>query len=64
VLVPYEQAYGEGFDDMKRRVPDISRALALLQWRPQRTLDEIILELVGWPLQPAQERLQLLARVS
>jgi UDP-glucose 4-epimerase len=64
VLVPYEQAYGEGFDDMRRRVPDISRAFALLQWRPLRTLDEIILELVGWPSQPAQERIQLVARVS
>jgi UDP-glucose 4-epimerase len=45
VLVPYEQAYGPGFDDMKRRVPDISRAGELLGWRPTRTLDDIILEM-------------------
>ena len=45
VLVPYEQAYGPGFDDMKRRVPDISRASELLGWRPTRTLDGIILEM-------------------
>jgi UDP-glucose 4-epimerase len=45
VLVPYEQAYGPGFDDMRRRVPDITRAMNLLSWRPSRTLDDIILEM-------------------
>lgn len=44
-LVPYEQAYGPGFDDMKRRVPDLRRASELLGWGPSRTLDEIILEM-------------------
>jgi UDP-glucose 4-epimerase len=44
-LIPYEQAYGPGFDDMKRRVPDISRAKELLGWKPSKTLDEIILEM-------------------
>lgn len=47
VLVPYEQAYGPGFDDMKRRVPDISRASQLLGWKPVRSLDDIILEMAG-----------------
>ena len=42
VLVPYEQAYGPGFDDMKRRVPDLRRAEELLGWKPQTSLDEII----------------------
>ena len=42
VLVPYEQAYGPGFDDMKRRVPDLQRAEELLGWKPRTTLDEII----------------------
>ena len=46
-LVPYEQAYGRGFDDMKRRVPDISRAWRLLGWRPTRTLNDIIQELAA-----------------
>jgi UDP-glucose 4-epimerase len=46
VLVPYEEAYGQGFDDMKRRVPDLSRASELLGWAPSRTLEEIILEMV------------------
>lgn len=42
VLVPYEQAYAPGFEDMQRRVPDTSRVYSLLQWRPHRTLTEIL----------------------
>ena len=42
VLVPYDQAYGPGFDDMRRRVPDLRRAKELLDWQPRTTLDEII----------------------
>jgi UDP-glucose 4-epimerase len=45
VYVPYREAYGPGFDDMKRRVPDITRAGNLLDWRPSRTLDQIISEM-------------------
>jgi UDP-glucose 4-epimerase len=47
VLVPYEHAYGPGFDDMKRRVPDITRAEELLGWKPSHSLDEIISEMAG-----------------
>jgi UDP-glucose 4-epimerase len=42
-LVPYEQAYSEGFEDMRRRVPDNSRAKGLIGFRPTTGLDEIIL---------------------
>jgi len=45
VLVPYDQAYGPGFDDMKRRVPDTRRAFEVLGWAPTRTLDDIIQEM-------------------
>jgi len=61
VLVPYEQAYGPGFDDMKRRVPDITRASELLGWSPSRTLDDIILEMAEVPAVTADGRHQLLA---
>ena len=44
-LVPYEEAYAEGFEDMRRRVPDISRIRALTGWSPQRSLDDIILDI-------------------
>ncbi len=42
VLVPYEQAYGEGFEDMPRRVPDISKIGKLIGWCPDKSLDEIL----------------------
>jgi UDP-glucose 4-epimerase len=41
-LVPYEEAYESGFEDMRRRIPDISKIEALLGWRPACTLDEIL----------------------
>jgi UDP-glucose 4-epimerase len=46
-LVPYEEAYGEGYEDMRRRVPDISRVRALTGWMPRMSLDEIIAELIA-----------------
>jgi UDP-glucose 4-epimerase len=40
--VPYEEAYEEGFEDMARRVPDTSRANALIGFKPSVGLDEIL----------------------
>jgi UDP-glucose 4-epimerase len=40
VLVPYEEAYGEGFEDMRRRVPDTAKIEEMLHWRPTTTLDD------------------------
>jgi UDP-glucose 4-epimerase len=45
--VPYDQAYAEGFEDLSRRVPDISLAAQLVGYRPTRTLEDIIGELAG-----------------
>jgi len=41
-LVPYEKAYEEGFEDMQRRVPDLSKLRALTGYEPQVPLDEIL----------------------
>ena len=41
-LVPYDQAYAPGFEDMHRRLPDTSRIQALLGWQPRYTLDETL----------------------
>lgn len=41
-LIPYDEAYETGFEDMRRRVPDISKLTALTGWRPTRTLDDIL----------------------
>jgi UDP-glucose 4-epimerase len=42
VYVPYMEAYGDGFEDMERRVPNIELIKQLVGWRPQRDLSKII----------------------
>jgi UDP-glucose 4-epimerase len=41
-LVPYEEAYGEGFEELGRRRPDTSRLRGLTDWAPTRTIDDAI----------------------
>jgi UDP-glucose 4-epimerase len=47
VYIPYEEAYEEGFEDMQRRVPDLSLAQRLVGYRPRYTLNEILLDLIN-----------------
>ena len=42
VTVPYGEAYEAGFEDMQRRVPDLTRIRRLIDYRPTVDLDEII----------------------
>jgi UDP-glucose 4-epimerase len=42
VYVPYEEAYGDGFEDMERRVPNIDLINQLVSWKPKRDLTTII----------------------
>ena len=42
VLVPYDEAYEEGFEDMPRRVPDISKINAQVGFKPQMDLHGIL----------------------
>lgn len=46
-LIPYEEAYSEGFEDMLRRVPDLTRAHGLIGYEPKLNLNKIILDLIG-----------------
>jgi len=46
VRVPYEKAYQEGFEDMMRRVPDISKAAQAVGYKPTVTLDEILADVI------------------
>jgi UDP-glucose 4-epimerase len=41
-FIPYEKAYAPGFEDMQRRVPDISKIKRELNWAPKKTLSQII----------------------
>ena len=45
--MPYEQAYQEGYEDMRGRVPDITKIESLTGWRPQHTLQDILTDTVG-----------------
>jgi UDP-glucose 4-epimerase len=42
VYVPYEEAYGDGFEDMDRRVPNIDLIKSLVGWEPKRDLSNMI----------------------
>ena len=43
--VPYQVAYGEGFEDMERRVPNIDLIKQLVGWKPQRDLSTMIADI-------------------
>jgi UDP-glucose 4-epimerase len=43
-FIPYNEAYTFGFEDVQRRVPDISKLKSIIDWEPKRDLDEIILD--------------------
>jgi UDP-glucose 4-epimerase len=45
-MVPYTEAYPTGFEEMERRVPDITKAGALLGWAPTIGLDAVVADLV------------------
>jgi len=46
VKIPYDQAYEAGFEDMPRRVPDISKLRALVGFEPKVGLDQILVKVV------------------
>jgi UDP-glucose 4-epimerase len=48
VLIPYEQAYEEGFEDMPRRLPDISKIQSLIGYRPTLTLREMLERIIAY----------------
>ena len=46
--IPYEKAYPAGFEDMQRRVPDISKIKQVLGWAPEINLDQIIKDIAAF----------------
>ena len=49
-FVPYENAYTKGFEDMRRRVPDITKIKNAIGWEPKRDLDEILKDVINFYL--------------
>jgi hypothetical protein len=48
VTIPYDQAYEAGFEDMPRRVPDISKIRGLVGYEPNVQLDEILTRVIDY----------------
>lgn len=48
IKLPYSEAYSDGFEDMQRRVPDISKIKSVLGWSPQIELDQIIKDIAAF----------------
>ena len=48
VYVPYEEAYGNGFEDMERRVPNIELIKSLVGWEPKRDLSTMISDIADF----------------
>jgi UDP-glucose 4-epimerase len=46
VLIPYEQAYDAGFEDMPRRVPDLRKIRAAVGYEPTQNLDDILRRII------------------
>ena len=50
IKIPYTEAYPDGFEDMQRRVPDISKIKNVLGWSPQIGLDQTIKDIATFNL--------------
>jgi UDP-glucose 4-epimerase len=47
-FVPYDEAYDDGFEELGRRQPDTSALQELLDWRPRRTLDDALDDVIAF----------------
>ena len=48
IKIPYEEAYEPGFEDMFRRVPDLQKVKALLNWSPRVGTDELLGKVIAY----------------
>jgi UDP-glucose 4-epimerase len=48
VRIPYDEVYGQGIEDMLHRQPSIDKVTAAVDWRPTRSLDEILADVIGY----------------
>jgi len=45
-MVPYDEAYESGFEDMPRRVPDLTKVTAMIGYETKKTLDDILVQVI------------------
>jgi UDP-glucose 4-epimerase len=46
--IPYSEAYAPGFEDMRRRVPDIGKIQQTVGWSPERRLTDILADVIAY----------------
>ena len=46
--IPYEQAYDSGFEDMPRRVPDLTKVRRMIGYEPRHSLDDILVQVIDY----------------
>ena len=46
-MIPYKDVYPVGFEDMQRRVPDLSKIKKSINWEPDFSIEKIILDIIG-----------------
>jgi UDP-glucose 4-epimerase len=47
-LVPYDEAYESGFEDMPRRLPDLGKIRQMIGYRPRFSLDDILVHVIEY----------------
>jgi UDP-glucose 4-epimerase len=47
-LIPYDEAYESGFEDMPRRLPDLSKIRAMIGYEPRYALDDILRHVIEY----------------
>ena len=48
IHIPYDEAYEQGFEDMRRRVPDITKIQTLIGYEPRHSIEDIILDVAEY----------------
>jgi UDP-glucose 4-epimerase len=51
IHIPYSQAYPDGFEDLRRRVPDISHIKSMIHYEPKFSLEETIKKIIKYQQQ-------------
>jgi UDP-glucose 4-epimerase len=46
--IPYSEAYESGFEDMPRRVPDLTKISAMIGYEPKHTLDDVLVQVIDY----------------
>jgi UDP-glucose 4-epimerase len=47
-MIPYDQAYESGFEDMPRRVPNLTKVTGLIGYKPKYSLEDILTQVIDY----------------